>query len=139
MSRIINPESAGKERTQLSRAIILALRELMKQTQTDEHSKDLVAFIAVSLEHIYNTVEASVEAWEKRDYWLKADRFRMEWVWTRDIGAQMKKALFDDNWIEIARLSAKTGEKFIKVKVPLRHRIGTPWNGAWDELKRIQK
>ena len=46
MSRVINPESAGKERTQYQRAIILALRELMGQSEVDSNTYDLAAFIS---------------------------------------------------------------------------------------------
>jgi len=43
MSPIINPESAGKERTRFSKAIVLAVRELAKQTDVTEEAKDLAA------------------------------------------------------------------------------------------------
>ncbi len=40
MSRIINPENAGKQRTHLTKGVVLAIRELMKQAQADEkHSR----------------------------------------------------------------------------------------------------
>jgi hypothetical protein len=50
----------------------------MKQTQSNTVTKDLVAFIVLSLQEINNTIDSSVEAWEKRGYWIKADRFRMD-------------------------------------------------------------
>ena len=48
------------------------------------HSRDLAAFIAISLEKIFETVETSVVAWEKKGYWVKADRFRLEWEWSKN-------------------------------------------------------
>jgi hypothetical protein len=72
MSPIINPESAGKERTQLSKAIVLAVRELAKQTDITNEAKDLAAFIALSLKSISDGIDVSVAAWEKRGYWVKA-------------------------------------------------------------------
>jgi len=75
---VINTENAGKERTQLTRAVVLALRELMRQTETNRETQDLAAFIVLALENIAATIDSSVEAWEKRGYWLKADRFRMD-------------------------------------------------------------
>lgn len=135
LSRVINPDSVGKERTRLTREVVLALRELMKQTEPDEHSKDLTAFISVSLKSIFATVDQSVVAWEKRGYWVKADRFRMEWTWTDQYGDELRKALLEDDWATVAMMSAKVAQKFMDVQIPQRNRIGTPWVGAWTSLK----
>lgn len=134
MSRIINPESAGKERLNLSRAILLALRELMKQTQPDATSRDLAAFISLALNEIYETINVSVTAWEKRDYWLKADRFRMEWAWSQALSEKMSHAVIGDDWGQVALLSVQIAQKLSNVKFPVRHRIGEPWIGAWKQL-----
>ena len=42
------------------------------------------------LEAIDESIEQSVAAWEKRGYWLKADRFRQEWRWAGDLGRRMR-------------------------------------------------
>ena len=68
MSRVYNPDSAGKERNQLTRSIVLALRELMKQQGTDNLTRDLAAYLALALDEVNGTIEASVSAWEKRGY-----------------------------------------------------------------------
>ncbi len=138
MSRVINPDGAGKERTRLCKGVVLALRELVRQSNADQTSKDLAAFIALALIDIYDTVEASVGAWEKRGYWVKADRFRLEWDWTERLGNKMKKALLAEDWAGVAMASAEVGQKLVKVDVPVRHRLGTPWVGAWDRLNGIK-
>ena len=81
MSRVIHTDGAGKQRTRLSREVVLSIRELMKQTQPDGVSRDQTAFIALALQEIGGAIDISVDAWEKRGYWVKADRFRMEWAW----------------------------------------------------------
>ena len=134
MGRLINTESAGKERTQLVKAVVLALRELMKQQDLSEVTEDLAAFIGLSLIRIRETVEISVVAWEKRDYWVKADRFRVEWMWTGRLGEAICAAVLSDDWATVARCAAEVGQKFSAVKVPVRHRMGTPWVGARDLL-----
>ena len=134
MARFINPESAGKERTQLTKAVVLSLRELMRQTQPDEYSKDLAAFIAITLEKIYQTVETSVTAWEKKGYWVKADRFRLEWEWSHNMSEKMRVAVLSDDWATVAITSAQVAQRLMKVDVPVRHRLGTPWVGAWQRL-----
>ncbi|MBN1304358.1 MAG: hypothetical protein JXA13_07970 [Anaerolineales bacterium] len=135
MGRVINPESAGKERTRLSKAIVLAVRELAKKSEPDFEAHDLAAFIALALETISKGIDASVLAWEKRDYWVKADKFRMEWRWSGESAEAMKKALWSEDWAQVALTSAFIAQKFSKIKVSEKHRMGKPWTGAWKELK----
>jgi len=134
MSRVINPDSAGKERTRLTKAIVAAIRELARQNEPNATARDLAAFIALALEDIAAGIDASVAAWEKRDYWVKADRFRMEWAWTASLGSKMKEALLSDDWAAVALLSAQVAQKLSKVEVSQNHRLGTPWVGAWAQL-----
>ncbi len=138
MSRVINPNSAGKVRTRLTKAIVLAIRELMQQPEPDATSRDLAAFIIQALEEIARGVDASVAAWEKRDYWVKADRFRMEWDWTGKMAARMRAALLADDWAQVAMLVVQIGQKLHDVKVSPRHRMGRPWVGAWRAFQRQQ-
>ena len=135
MSRVINPENAGKERIQLLRAIVIAMRELMTQTEPDERTRDLAAFIALALIEVDETIEASVAAWEKRGYWVKADRFRMDWGWAGRYGQGMKDAVEVYDWAAVVALLGKVAVKVDGVKVPVRHGIGTPWVGAWNKLR----
>lgn len=134
MSPIINPESAGKERTQLSKAIVLAVRELAKQTDVTEEAKDLAAFIAIALKNISEGIDVSVAAWEKRGYWVKADRFRMDWLWTGQVADKMKSAILADDWATIAMLMPQIAQKFTKIVVSENHRLGKPWVGSYARL-----
>ena len=134
MSPIINPESAGKERTQLSKAIVLAVRELAKQTDVNNEAKDLAAFIALALKTISEGIDVSVAAWEKRGYWVKADRFRMEWLWTGSVADKMKVAIFTNDWGAIAMLMPQIAQKFSKIMVSDNHRLGKPRVGAFHRL-----
>ena len=136
MSRVINPDSAGKERNHLSRAIVLAIRELMKQSKPDDHSRDLAAFIAMALATISETIDVSVIAWEKRGYWVKAERFRMEWEWAGRLGSELRRALLSDDWARIAATSAQVAQKLMKIQIPERNRLGTPWEGAWAAFQK---
>ena len=144
MSRVINPDSAGKERTRLTKAIVIAIRELAKQSDPSTSSgrgqiaeaRDLAAFIALALQTIANGIDVSVAAWEKRDYWVKADRFRMEWAWAAPMGEKMRAAVLDEDWGSVAMLSAQIAQKLQKVKVSEKHRMGRPWVGAWEQIKK---
>ena len=134
MGRVINPDGAGKNRTNMTRSVVLALRELVKQNETNQQTLDLAAFIVLALEAIAATIDSSVEAWEKRGYWLKADRFRMEWAWTVSLGQTMRKAVMQQDWALVAVTAAQIAGKLNNIEVPQRHKLGTPWVGAWDRL-----
>jgi len=135
LSRVINPESAGKDRTRLVKGVALALRQLVQQQDTGAQTRDLAAFIALALENIAETIEASVTPWEKRDYWVKADKFRMEWAWAGRLGKAMRQAVLADDWMSVARLSGEIAGKLGTIKLAERNRLGEPWVGAFGRLK----
>jgi hypothetical protein len=136
LSRIINPDSAGKERTRLTKAIVLAIRELAQQNEPGVEARDLAAFIAIALSIVSETIDSSVAAWEKRDYWVKADKFRMEWAWSGQLAGKMRSALMADDWPGVAQVAAQVTQKLSKITVPPGHRLGRPWIGAWEELQK---
>jgi hypothetical protein len=136
LGRAIHLEGVGKERKNLSRAVVLALRELMQQSEPDQTTRDLAAFIALALEGIYQTIDESVAAWEKRGYWLKADRFRLDWSWSETMAMNMRNAVLQEDWTQVALTAASVAQKLNSVVLPQRHRLGTPWVGAWDKLKQ---
>ena len=139
MSHIINPDSAGKERAQLVKAIVLAIHELAQQTGPGVESRDLAAFIALALTIVSETIDISVAAWEKRGYWVKADRFRMDWAWAGQLAEKMQHALLTNDWSAVTEVAALTAQKLNKITVPAGHRLGKPWVGAWKELQKRQK
>jgi len=134
LSRIINIDGVGKQRKRYTREVVLAIRELMQQSDVTDETRDLAALIALRLQSIFETIEVTVAPWEKRDYWVKADRFRMDWAWSGKYAEEMRDAVTQDNWPQVAVISAKTAEKLKNVEVPKRHRMGEPWHGAWNSL-----
>ena len=136
MSRIINPNSAGKQRNKLTRKIALAVRELAQKKAIDNESKDIAAFISISLHEVAETIEPTVEAWEKRNYWVKADKFRMEWRWAEKYSTEMRAALLADDWASVANVAMQTATKLQKIKISPRHRLGRPWTGSWWKLEK---
>jgi hypothetical protein len=136
LSRIINPDSAGKERARLAKAVVLAIRELAKQEEPGTEARDLAAFIATALSIIAETIDVSVSAWEKRGYWVKADHFRMDWAWSEQVAAKMKVAVLSADWNAVAQAATTAGQKLNKITVPPGHRLGRPWVGAWEQLEK---
>ncbi len=135
MSKIYSPDNAGKERARLSKTVVLALRELMKQSEPDDLTRDITAYVILALEEMAKSIDISVEAWEKRGYWVKADRFRLDWEWAANSAVKLRKAFSVEDWGTIAVTSAHIAQKLNKVVVPQRHRLGTPWVGAARLLK----
>lgn len=131
---MINPDSVGKERTRLTKSIVLCIRELAKQSNVTAETKDQAAYIALALQAIAEGIDVSVAAWEKRDYWVKADKFRMEWMWAGQIAAKMKDAVLTDDWATIAMLMPQIAQRFNKVEVSDNHRLGKPWTSAYQLL-----
>lgn len=137
MTRIINPNSEGKTRTQLTRHLALCARELAKRQQVDAETRDLLAYMVLALETIAAGIDESVEAWEKRGYWVKADRFRLEWEWAGQTAQKLRQALQANDWAAIPPLVALVAQKFGDVKISPNHRMGTPWKGAWRKFLEL--
>jgi hypothetical protein len=135
VSRIINIDSTGKQRGQLTRAVAMALRQLSQQTEFGAEARDLAAFIALALQTVHAGIDSSVAAWEKRGYWVKADRFRMEWAWTGATSERMRAAVLTDDWTTVAQISMQAAQRLDGVQVSAGSRIGQPWKGAFDRLK----
>jgi hypothetical protein len=136
---VINPDSVGKERTRLTKGIVLCIRELAKQTNITSEAKDMAAYIALALQSISAGIDVSVAAWEKRDYWVKADRFRMEWIWAGQSAEKMKTAVLSDDWAAVAALMPQLASRFNKTVVSDNHRLGKPWVGAYTLLALHRK
>ena len=134
MGRLIKTGSASKDRILLEKGIILAIRELALQAGMDLTTRDLLAYIALSLKAIGETIDESVTAWEKRGYWIKADRYRMEWTWTLNWGEEMRQAILKEDWGSVVKITAQVTQKLSKVQIAQRNRLGTPWVGAYQQL-----
>jgi len=134
LSRVINLDGVGKERNKLVRTVATANRQLIRQTDVDLQTRDLASFVALGLEAIARTIDPTVEAWEKRGYWLKADRFRMDWAWAETQGKKMRTAVLGEDWASVAACAAAVAEKLMKVDEVKRLGESKPWSGAWERL-----
>lgn len=134
LSRVIQTNKIGTQRNRLTKSVVLAIRELMSQQEPNTQAQDLAAYIVLALNAITDTIEVSVAAWEKRGYWVKADRFRLDWMWCQTYSENMKSALLEGNWAEVAMVSVQIAGKLSEVKVSKNHRLGAPWVGAWEQF-----
>ena len=115
--------------------MLFTLRELALKSEPDEEAHDMAAFIVLTLSEIEASVDNTVTAWERRDYWLKADKFRLEWEWAGIYEVKMRRSLKDEDWGQIAVNAAQLMGKCSKVSIPARNRLGTPWTGAWEKFQ----
>jgi len=133
VSRVINPESAGRNRARLMQWIALACAQLMKERSLDTRADEL-AFIVAALEEIAAGIDASTAAWEKRDYWLKADQFRRQWEWTGRSAQRLRAAIERKNTSEAVAALADLAPRLAGVTLPKRLPKEMPWKGAHEKL-----
>ena len=134
MSRLINGTNPGTERNQLRRTVAEALRHLMSKKQIDDESKDLVALIVYSLRGISEGVEQSARAWEKRDYFVKADKFRMDWAWAEKYANKLEVIMRGELWGDLPLALAELAAKFSDITITKFVRTDALWKGRFRQL-----
>ncbi len=134
MSRVINPDSAGKQRNQHIRTIAEILRHLTQKPEMDAEAKDMIATMVYCLRDIDNGIEVSAEAWEKRDYWLKADELRTRWGWAGQTADQLQGVLLEDKWDQMPQLMLKILPHVKDVTITRLMRKPEDWFGNYARL-----
>lgn len=134
MSRVINTNSPTKVRNQCRRSIAEILRRLSQKPQIDAEARDMAAAIVFMLNDINDSVEQTVSAWEKRGYWMKAERFLREWEWSREASANFDDVLRNEAWDLLPGLLADLFPQFTDIQVKKMTRPASEWNGAYKRL-----
>lgn len=135
MTQVIKTSTPGKEREQFSKAIVITIRNFMRQSSPDDETQDMVAFVILALNEITAGIDLSVAAWEKRGYWVKADKYRLEWQWAGVMGTKLQKAFEVRDWSSVATNMLEIMEKFSSVRVSDRHRMGKPWRNSYKNYE----
>lgn len=134
MGRVINTNDPGKRRNHEMRTIAEMIRLLGQKQVVDGEAKDMIATIILSLEVVYQTVEESVQAWEKRNYWKKADDFQEKWYWVLGITSQLKQLLKDEKWENLPTLIMKLFPHFSDIEINKMMRSEEDWVGNYTRL-----
>ena len=134
MSRVVTADSVGAQRQRLRRTIAEALRRLMAKRTLDEEARDLAALIVFSLREIDAGIEQTTSAWEKRDYYLKADRFRQEWLWVAPTADELEKTLRQGAWDRVPAVLAGLLSHFSDITVNRMVRSENLWSGCYERL-----
>jgi hypothetical protein len=135
LSRLVNTDGVGRQRDRLMKAVTLALKTLAARKEVDDEVRDLVAFMALALNEIHETIDVTCQAWEKRDYWLKADQFRREWAWAGRMGDKLERVVLGEQWQDLPARMVDLAKHVEKVNLPKRNTLGIPWVGALKKLK----
>ncbi len=134
MSRVINTQSPTKIRNQLRRSIAEMLRRLSQKPEVDQEAQDMTAMIVFMLQELKSGAEQSVTAWEKRGYWMKAERFLRQWEWTAVAAANIEDVIRNDAWDLLPELLADLFPRFADVQIKSMTRKPTLWQGAHQKL-----
>ena len=131
MSRIISTEGPGKVRHQHRRTIAEGMRRLSQKKRLDEDAQDLAAIIVFSLLAMADTVDRTIDAWEKRDYYLKAERFREQWRWLEPATDELSTLIYEGQWQELPAVLARMTPHFADIRVKKLTRSPRLWQGAY--------
>lgn len=134
MSRVINTDSPTKLRNQHRRTIAEILRRLGQKQQFDADAKDMAAMLVYALRELWSGVESSAAAWEKRDYWMKAERFIRDWEWTVETAVNLEDVLRHDAFDLLPDLLMDMFPRFADVQVKKMTRSPSLWKGAFARL-----
>jgi hypothetical protein len=134
MSRVINPNAPGTTRNQHMRTAAEILRRLAAKPAVDAETKDMAAAMVYLFREVHQGVDASAQAWEKRDYWLKADRFRLEWEWAEQAAADLEDVIRNGAWDLLPRLMAELFPRLAGIKIKKFTRKPELWQGAYARL-----
>jgi hypothetical protein len=131
MSRIIATDGPGKTRNRHRRTVAEAIRRLSRKAQLDDEAKDLAALIVFSLMAIADTIDRTTEAWEKRDYYMKAERFREKWRWLEPTTDELSGIIYEGKWQDLPILLAQLTPYFADIRVRKFTRTPSVWQGAY--------
>ncbi len=134
MGRVINTDSTGKQRNNLMRTCAELVRRISQKPTLDDESKDMLALMVYCLREIEAGIDTSAAAWEKRDYWTKADELRTRWSWTGAAADELQALIFDERWDDLPTLLVKLFPRFSDIKITKLTRKETLWQGSYLRL-----
>lgn len=134
MGRVINTDSTGKRRNQIMRTAAEILRRLSQKTDIDDEVRDMLALLVFLFRELDDGIEASAAAWEKRDYWLKADEFRQRWAWAGRSADSLQAMIFAEAWDQLPQMMIQLLPHFNEIKINKFTRKASLWEGSYRRL-----
>lgn len=134
MSRIIRVQNGYRIREKALRLIGSAIYEA-EATNDNAYYIELASFIALSLEEIESSVRETSDAWEKRDYWVKADQFRSEWGWVGEVKSCLTEAIQQQNRQKVKEVFETLRKKKRILEGLVNPKKGVDYSGSYERLK----
>lgn len=134
MSRVINMDSPGKLRSQLMRTAAEVIRRLSLKNEVDEEARDMAALLVYCFREIDTGIDQSVQAWEKRDYWVKAEKFRLQWAWVKQAETDLARILRNEEWDQLPLALVRLLPQFRAIKIAKFTRKPSLWRGSYQRL-----
>jgi hypothetical protein len=116
------------------RTLAEMLRRLASKGNVDAETRDMLAAMVIILRKIDEGIDVSAEAWEKRDYWLKADRFRRDWEWTGKVADQLEAMIRGEEWDQLPAIMIELHRHLAGIQIKKMTRKPELWEGAYDQL-----
>jgi len=134
MGRLVTVDSTSTERQRHRRTIAEALNRLMAKRSLDAEAKDLAALIVWSLQAIVVGVERSATVWDKKHYYLKADRLRADWAWADRSSERLANIIRAGDWARLPVVLADLAPRLADIHVAKLTRSPALWAGAYERL-----
>lgn len=134
MSRIININNPGRVRSQNKRTVAEIIRRVGSKPQIDPEAKDMAASLVYLLREIFESANHTATAWEKRGYWMKADRLLREWEWSAEMASNIEDVIRNEAWDLLPRLIAELIPFTADVNIKSMTRPASLWQGAYHKL-----
>ena len=110
------------------------IRRLSQKTDVDSDVRDMSALLVYCFRQIDAGIDESVRAWEKRDYWVKAEQFRLRWEWAGKAAAELHEVIHHEQWEHLPPILIRLLPHFEDIKVARFTRSPSMWRGAYDRL-----
>lgn len=134
MGRVINLNNPTKLRNYQRRTVAELLQRLGQKPTIDDDARDMAAAIVFALREIWATAEVTAEAWEKRDFWMKAERFMRQWEWSRETAANIEDVIREEAWDLMPQLLMNLFPYFNDIALKNMQRKPEEWQGAYKKL-----
>lgn len=134
MGRVINLNNPTKLRNYQRRTIAELLQRLGQKPTIDDEARDMAAAIVFALREIWVTVEVTAAAWEKRDFWMKAERFMRDWEWSKETAANIEDVVREEAWDLMPQLLMNLFPHFNDIALKNMQRKPEEWQGAYKKL-----
>jgi hypothetical protein len=136
MGKVINTSTPAKNRATVMRLLAAFIEQSDLSKIEERDFRDKAAFICLSLIEIEKSIDDTARAWEKRDYWLKADMFRKDWGWVNKISTSLQEKIENRSWNNISEEIENLKEKLSSTVPTKRISKQEYWRGAYQTLQK---